>query len=655
MPIDHRAAESNGSGIRPGGRRAWHPAWNAFVLTLLVVTFFLLAHPNRGIWHDAILYNAQALYNAHPEYFRYDLFFEFGSQDQWTLYGKIFGKLITWVGIAKGNTVGMAVSLTLWWSGMWRLSRYLLPNPWRWVCLVFIAGMEASYGGGFIFSYGEFFLTGRLPAEALSLWALTFVLEGRKLAAFAAASLAMTIHPLIGAVGWIIVLLLATPRLAWWRCSGVALALFAALQFLTPASFAIHPFDAAWRKIIHTELSYVLPSEWDVISWSRACWLIALPLTLSAIAETAEQRRFWSLVALLGTAGLSFSWVADVAGHDIVWMQLQLWRVFWLLTILQWIAAATLVLTTWQSRPALLWLLAICWLIFEGGGGGFLALVLAGVTLIERWHKDRGRPHIPEYFTTITPTLKLCLIVMTLAALGDWYHLQHANDSTRMMYWDGTSRVHFAWLDTLRRTQFMAMVAAVMCTAYISEDRRARALFYVLLIALFSYATVNFDQRSPTMKVMESRLDKPQLAPFVGRVSPGQMVYWDGPLLDIVYPWLLMHTASYFSASQTSGIIFHRETTFEAMRRDTELGFTKRHGDLPADDELSRRGTRFVPLSRDGILDICHEPHLDFVVSPTRYADIASGATWAPDKKHTYWLYNCQTINGMGLPKKNNK
>ena len=154
------------------------PAQITLVLSLAVL--FLLTHPYTGIRHDAILYTTQALHNSHPGPFARDLFFQFGSQDDWTIYGKLYSSLISTFGIRASNFAGLFAAQVLWWSGMWCLARKLLPAPWHWFCLFLVACMPGEYGSSMGFSYDEIFLTARLPAEGLGLWAVALTLERRK-------------------------------------------------------------------------------------------------------------------------------------------------------------------------------------------------------------------------------------------------------------------------------------------------------------------------------------------------------------------------------------------------------------------------------------------------------------------------------------------
>lgn len=627
-------------------RRAWHSLPTTVMFALSCVTVFLLAHPYRGIWQDAVLYTVQAVRDVHPEHFTHDLFFQFGSQDDWTLYGKLYERLIGLLGIRAANLVGLAAAQGLWWTGMWRLTRRLVPAPWHWVCLMLVAGMPSDYGEWAI-SYNEFFLSGRLPAEALCLWGMAFVLEGRSIAALSISLVAMSIHPLIGAVGFAVLLLIATPQFPWWRVFAVTLPLFAITQFFTPSSWAIHPFDPAWLRVVRTEVSMLFPSRWDPFAWSKTCWVLALPLLLIA-SETTQWRRVWASLALVGVAGVSVSVVADLAGHDAFWTQVQPWRVLWLVSVMQWVAVATLVQREWNKRPVLLWLLAICWLGLEFAGGGFFALAIAALVHVDRVMALRGKPL--KLFGQLTPSYKVCLVAVTLgaAALGLLFQMYFSR--ARAEQWLGTLNLDLPWLEAVIHTRLVVLLVAVLSVASMARDRVPSFLQYLLLVLLCGYALVNIDQRSPTAKILEADLDNPQRAPFVGRVAPGQMVYWDGPTEEIVYPWLLMKTASYFSSWQAAGMIFHRQTTFEALRREAVID----RPDPRSQRRLMYRDAKsFKPLTQEGIVRVCREPNLSFVVSPLHYPALSTNDAWVASPHSTYWLYDCRQIDSKsasGLP-----
>jgi hypothetical protein len=83
MQVFNSTTERAGRGVLV----LWALAAASFISALL-----LLTHAYSGIRHDSILYFGQALLQLDPSTFSKDLFFEFGSQAQFT----VFPQLMAW-------------------------------------------------------------------------------------------------------------------------------------------------------------------------------------------------------------------------------------------------------------------------------------------------------------------------------------------------------------------------------------------------------------------------------------------------------------------------------------------------------------------------------------------------------------------------------
>ena len=653
----------------------------ALLIGLSFIVLLILGRPYQGIRHDALLYTAQALHDLRPERFHNDLFFAFGSQDQWTLYGKLYGKLIAVIGIRESNLLGLVVAHLFWWTGLWRLARRLLPAPWRWIAVFFVVAMPADYGDRFGFSYAEPWLTARVPAEAICLWALSFAIERRVLLALLLSLASMTLHPLNGAVGFIAVVMIAGGRFPWWRVFASLIVAFALLQYATPLGFALHPLDPTWRAVLEVQVVYLFASLWTLFTWSKACWVIALPLILHATARHAATTQgphadVWGRFALIGLTGVICSTLSDIGGHDALWIQLQTWRVLWLLSVMQWLALATLVIQEKNRRPALLWWLALCWLTLEIGGG-LLALAIAMLL--------NARPVLPNVrvvhvlfsgLESLTERYKGALVALTVVAIATWIFTQLGYGQAYLNSRHAAGTSDFPAFEIVLHSRFMAVIVGGMCAVLLLGRRKAIAAYCVVLIVLFAYGVVNFDQRTATLRNMEAQLDDPSRVPFAATVPPGKLVYWDGPRDEVTYPWFLMQTASYFATSQTSGIVFHRETTFDAMRRAFIVGDpavatpredeTKSIADataanvgaqiVPGEDTLlNRRENYFAPMTADGIRRACKlssrdTAPIDFIVSPVQYTALSPRAEWDASATDRFWLYDCRRIDSLPSP-----
>lgn len=622
------------------------PPHSIIALALSLAVLFLITHPYTGIRHDAILYTAQALYNMHPAHFPHDLFFEFGSQDSWTIYGRIFAKLISAFGLRTSNLACLIAAQALWWSGMWRVATKLLPAPWHWLCLFLVACMPSEYGAELIFSYDEGFLTARLPAEALGLWAIASTLERRHGIAVALTIVATAIHPLTGGVSLAIAILGWMPRVKWWPLLPFALVAFAVIELSPFNVLHLHPFDPEWLAVARFNVSSLFPTLWNLNAWSKACWAIALPAVLCG-TRPQKNRTLWSQLTLVGVAGLALSTVADLAGRDAAWIQLQTWRTLWLLTLMQWPAAFLLVRHEIRTRPMLIWALAISWLLLDMGGG-ILALLIA-ISLHAAARIQTPGASAP-LFGEITPLLRYSLTGATLVAIAVWVKYQFAYQFGHQISLTGSVAYDIGLMETLIHTRLVIMLAAFLAALNLSRHRITIIGLPVVLATLAAYGLVNIDQRSEPAKIMEAGADRADVTTFKGTVARGDIVYWDGPPDEVVYPWLMMRTSSYYSSIQAAGLIFHRRTTFEAVRRFERIKQDPYAARPRGDDNANRGATVFVskytyvPLTRAGVQHVCADPVLDFIVSHRHYPELSTHHTWSPGSGDTVWLYDCRSI-----------
>ena len=63
-------------------------------LACLIVAFWMIIHPYRGLEHDSVLYAVLALARLHPATFGHDLFVRYGTQDHFTVFSPLFAAAI---------------------------------------------------------------------------------------------------------------------------------------------------------------------------------------------------------------------------------------------------------------------------------------------------------------------------------------------------------------------------------------------------------------------------------------------------------------------------------------------------------------------------------------------------------------------------------
>src|SRR6516165_8871546 len=71
--------------------------WALFLLLLCTNT---LAQPYAGITHDSRLYSMQVLNQVEEGSFSDDIFFQYGSQDDYSLFSRLAAPLVRWLGLS---------------------------------------------------------------------------------------------------------------------------------------------------------------------------------------------------------------------------------------------------------------------------------------------------------------------------------------------------------------------------------------------------------------------------------------------------------------------------------------------------------------------------------------------------------------------------
>ena len=243
---------------------------------------WLLARPYVGLRHDGILYAGQALLQLLPETMSRDIFFEFGSQDRFSLVSRALAGLYARWGVDVVQImVPTLCQLALMVAAYWLLRS--LPMQERWLGLAAVAVMSHIYGGYAIFSFGERFLTGRTLAEPLAFAALILLMHGRWLLAGLCVCAAALLHPLVAlpviVIGWVH-LCLQDRRWAWAALS-MAVPLALGVAGVVPFAGLFETFDESWWAAVVKHNGHVLVSLWLVADWQ----IVVLDLAVLAGAS----------------------------------------------------------------------------------------------------------------------------------------------------------------------------------------------------------------------------------------------------------------------------------------------------------------------------------------------------------------------------------
>jgi hypothetical protein len=129
---------------------------------LAIATWMLLSHPYEGVRHDGTLYLGQALLHSRVPALSGDIFFVGGSQDRYSIYSHVMVPLYERLGLFATHLAVLMVSWACMLGAVLALLKRFSPKGslFLWGALSF-AVMSPIYGGTWVFSYGEAFVTAR--------------------------------------------------------------------------------------------------------------------------------------------------------------------------------------------------------------------------------------------------------------------------------------------------------------------------------------------------------------------------------------------------------------------------------------------------------------------------------------------------------------
>ena len=278
-----------------------------FLLFLLLLAIWLLGHPFLGVWGDGILYAVQALARLRPETYGKDLFFLYGSQDDFTVFSPIYAAFIRLLGLDGAMLATLLAGNALWLGSSMLLASRLLRGFPFWFGLVLVIAMPRSYSyGNLSLEYAESYLTPRLIAEGLTLLSLAMVLRGKWFASLAILAAALAMHPLMALAGVAFVgLYLAFD----WPKAALAFGALASVAVLLLGWMGVPPFDrlfatmdAEWFQLAMARAPYVFWDGWRYAEWGNHALLAFSLLAAASGTASGSARRAFLLPLAVGVA-----------------------------------------------------------------------------------------------------------------------------------------------------------------------------------------------------------------------------------------------------------------------------------------------------------------------------------------------------------------
>ncbi|MDT9001005.1 hypothetical protein RQP53_17135 [Paucibacter sp. APW11] len=614
------------------------------MLLCFAIALCLAAHPHLGLRHDGVLYLGQLLSHVHPMALGTDFFFAHGSQDQYSLFSALLVRAVNTFGLpALGFSISLFSQVALLLGAGRLITRYLSVLP-LWLPLSALALGSRFYGGHWVLSFGEDFVTARSVAEPLALWSLVFVLERRYLLAGLMLAGALLLHPLQALPATVVVggcVMQQHRRLRWLPLLAlVPLAL--AWSGLKPFSRLFDSYDELWWGLVYERNGLVLPHLWNPVEWCQVAldlWLVGamakrLPKPMAELCRGV----FASALLLL-----LISTIAVGLFHNVLLTQLQLWRVLWLLRLVAMILAPGAIWHFWRSGGPHNKLFAIAWLAAMLATGASWQAAWAPVlwaALCLALARTRRPLSTPVWAFAWLFSGGLLLLVTADSAFREL--LQIAPETV------GGERL---WLEARAVVAQPLVGTAVMFAVYylnLGASGSKRWIGWALSLSLLTPAAYFWDQRTAWTRILEHGVTDKH--PFEQHIGQEAQVYWHGQAAGA---WALLHRASYFSIHQGAGLLFNRGTALDYGERHQVFNESLRSADrcleladLVKDSEMA---AQCFHLADAELLSFCERGrNLDFIIADSISA-FRPVMRWiwqrpsGPPKE--FYLYDCKSLD----------
>ena len=625
------------------------------LLGLLAVNAVFL--PYRSRCGDAVLYEFQVANQAEAGRFTGDLFFEFGSQDDHSLFSRLMAPPARLIGRPLLFWLVYLVGNALFYLGLIRLFQALIPNRVVVVlALVWLAIEQVPVGGRQIFYVSESFTTPRLLANALVLLGLERLLAGRVVVASGLLLGAMALHPLMGFVGLLVVgvwVLLQAPRpLRWWVLAGLAAG---SVMLAVPAvgMRVLGRMDPFWFEESRLVGPYLFGTEWSAVDWLRVCVTLGVVvLARLSLPWPPRVQLFLTALVVVTVLGIAGTLAACALPYALL-VQGQPFRILWLCQILAVPLALALGWTWWQRGDCRhragtfsLFVIPALGISNQMGPMVYLPVSLASILLLAGERVGARRA------TSILGGL--------VVGLGVWSVLQTVTNG-----WDLT----WAWPMRAAQVDTSLLLISVPCLV---EPFLRFLIAVMLLVGLervlgcgrsfqITSGGLALCAQGVALLITHPLIYRDQLLRHEGEIAYFRSyvrdhhpdlprpptVYW--PIGRLEHVWHDLDCCSYFDSLQMAGNVFRRATAVEARRRadlvrrfETEL---TRHSTLimPQDrihDRIALFGLSLKAAAPDAndVVRLCSDPRLDYAILRQKLPG------WYASRHGDWFLYDCRAL-----------
>ncbi len=602
-------------------------------MLIVAIALFVIRRFYDGIRHDGMFYAGQTMVRMGDTNIAQDIFFRYGSQDQFTIYSLVNAFLVRefgWVAASMGSVI---VSQITFMAGAVLLLLEFAPLPL--VALgIGVCAISPFYGPYDIFSIGEPFTTSRSLAEPMLLFAIFAMLKGRNLISLVLMALASLMHPLLAAPVWCLLYAHAwsiypARRRLLVALVGLLLMLFVIAAYMQPAFFFTFYDDDWWGAVVaHT--GQVSMRSWDYRGWALAVFDLCVPLLVARTITGFNQQflRQLSLIFVLGV--LITAWGADVF-HSVFLTEIQIWRAE---AVAHLFAAGLFPFLLWQlRRNGITTLIGALFVLlgFEftsNPNSGYA--VIAGIAVLSLGNR------IPKPTQSMKVLVAVFALIAVVAGMINQidiirYYAEHVQNFTVNFL---VHNMASSWLVGAAFILGVAMLAARM-------PRTGLAISVLILLAMCTL----WDARTPFQRYMENNIG--QGSPVAEIIPAGKTVLWGDDLRPI---WFITDRASYYSKNQAAGLVFRRATTVAYLEHEALA--SQLQALLQSCSALDSVGTSCT-VNHETMHDICVEGGPDFVILSRAAEALEPTYHWVQpipgDAPAAYDIYSCASVRQQQL------
>ena len=581
-------------------------------LVLVLAALWMLMRGYHGLTGDGQIYAFQALSRIHP-HLATDLYLQNTSQDQFTIFSPFYARFIGILGLENAARL-LTIFFTAWLvAAAWSLARAVSSRDAAWLAAALLLIVAGDYGGSGVFHFPERFLTARLPAEALATTALACHLHGRRSLGLLLALAALFVHPLI-------VLPALLLLIGWWlpgrlcligAIGGVITVLAIAFAAAMPVAGArlLSVMDAPWLDVVMERSQFLFLQLWSARDWEVNTRPF-LFLGFTAIAVPNERvRKLCMAAALVGAAGLAVGLIGGVIGPLAILVQGQAWRWVWITALVSTVLLPLTVLEIWRDSKCG----PLCAILLISGStvsavDGTVCVSLALIAWSMRTHFD---DRAARYCRLLAVAIGIAIVGWILlkcwqiarptaireapgsSRLRDFFALRiTAAAATAALWW---------WLRTSRKT----WVPAFLCAALAAVSVQA-------LPAAFEQS-----------RTFSSTPDLAEFADWIHAIPPTSTVLVAPPQDAGAFVWFTLGRPNYLAMNQSAGVVFSRATAVEVQRRSQVLlPLTDPNWKILSSLRIAAAAGKYNtstatrPLTANGLMQVCADPQLGFVISP---------------------------------------